>query len=84
MNITIVEKTYQRNGVSGRGFMQVKFQFSAKDEPKGVMLIAILPVQDSGKIDPTECFVINPLDFSDQYRGDNFGEAFTKIKKLLD
>jgi len=83
MNITIVEKTYQRNGVSGRGFIQIKFRYSAKNEPEGVVLIAILPVQDNGDIEPTECFVINPLDFNDSYRGDTFGYEFAKIDGLL-
>lgn len=83
MKITIVEKTFQRNGISGRGFMQVKFTYSAKDEPNGVILIAVLPIADTGEIEPTECFVVNPLNLSDSYRGDTFGYEFAKIKDLI-
>ena len=83
MNITIVEKTHQRNGISGKDFMQIKFTYSAKNEPNGVILIAIIPVQNNGEIDPTECFVVNPLNFDESYRGDSFGYEFAKMKKLL-
>lgn len=84
MKINIVEKSYQRNGISGRGFLQVKFRYSDKNEPANVILIAILPIQDDGNILETECFVINPLDFNDHYRGDTFGAEFKNIKGLLD
>ena len=77
-NITIIEKSYQRNGITGRGFLQVKY----RDE-NGVVLFAILPIQDDGKVLAKECYVFNALDLKDHYRGDVIGARFAKMTGLL-
>ena len=70
-NIKIDGISYQRNGISGEGFYQVFFRFSEKGIAER-NLIAVL----TG--DKTYCFVIDPLDIEDHWRGDNFESDLRK------
>ena len=72
MKVSILEKSYQRNGISGDGFEVYRIRSD------GETLIATITYADGPggeRLDPTTCRVVDPLDLQSHYRGDVIGDA---------
>jgi hypothetical protein len=65
MNIKIDGIEFQRNGIGGQPFYQVFFRYSEK----GMEERKLIGVLTGNK---TYCFVIDPSDIQNHWRGDNF------------
>ena len=71
MNIKVDGIDFQRNGISGEGFYQVFFRYSDKGIPERKLIGVITG-------DKTYCFVIDPSDIENHWRGDNFESDLRK------
>ena len=83
--IKILNSRYNRNGVSGRGFHKVLFNYIDDYDNSTETLIAIVPENDEGKKEVSDCSILNPLRFEDCYRGDVIGfELIPLLEKMLE
>ncbi len=71
MKVSILEKSYQRNGITGDGFEVFRIRC------EGQTLIATIRYADGPggeRLDATTCRVVDPLDLESHYRGDVIGD----------
>lgn len=72
--------TFQRNGIAGEGFYVIEFDWrDDRNNESGYKFIATFESnnEDNAILIPS-CRVLNPIDISMCWRGDNFGYAFAK------
>ncbi|MCK9600452.1 MAG: hypothetical protein M0R06_15510 [Sphaerochaeta sp.] len=72
---------YQRNGGSGTGFFVADITLKDPGTPM-IHLFAVLSTghgDDPDGIDPVECYVIDPTDLDNHWRGDNIGRALVPL-----
>lgn len=71
IKLAILERSYQRNGISGIGFEVFKIRCD------GQTLIATVATDDREPegLDLETCRVLDPLDLEAHYRGDCIGDA---------
>ena len=90
---TILSVDYQRNGITGQGFYDVRFVFEEEGE-RPQFLIAIIesssipdeavpwrkfgPI-DYSKLDGTHTYIIDPMDTRNHWRGDRVGFEIVKF-----
>ena len=72
---------YQRNGMSGTGFFVADITLKDRGVPP-INLLAVLSTghgDDPDGVDPYECYVIDPTDLDNHWRGDNIGVALVPL-----
>lgn len=83
--LKFIELNYQRNGVTGDGFFQVKFTNSEYPEGLFIATFETNDGEENGKprdtIESNNCRVTNIRDFSSGWRGDNLS---SDIQEMLD
>lgn len=70
----IISSNYQRNGVSGVGFVSALVY----DDIGKPLLVTVAYGTDGETLDPASCRVVNPCNMTEGFRGDVIGEEFIK------
>jgi hypothetical protein len=70
----IREMNYQRNGVSGVGFYQIKFAHEGQKD----LIATFTTEKEDTIINFSTCRVVDPNNFQNAYRGDYFGYEIQK------
>lgn len=91
IQIRLHEIEYQRNGISGEGFYQARFDWKEPGEQWQKDFIATFrPLEIktpkgmySSAVDIESTRVVDPLDLSQKWRGDHFGYALNRTLQDL-
>jgi hypothetical protein len=82
--ISNIKVEYHRNGVGGEGFYAIHFTFVDSTNPycSGRLIAVVVPYEDGAKDKlkcDGRCYVVNPADPAQCYRGDMFESTMRRI-----
>jgi hypothetical protein len=82
-SLKILESGYQRNGISGEGFVYFKIQFDDEMGNRERIGIATMSCDDHEKDEPFNgsCRVVTPDNLENHWRGDNFEYDLRAMRK---
>lgn len=81
IKVSILERSYQRNGICGEPFEVVKFHLQEGGDDGGTLIATI---RGNDKLKAETCRVIDPTNLSSHWRGDVLGYELIKVLRKSD